>query len=96
MKELLADAGLKRNSKALARFVPKMLKRTSRMREERKQAPLKIGVFDQSAVLNDAMRFLSERFNVQVVVFDQEDTQSYYPRQRSATSAAYRFTIYVE
>jgi hypothetical protein len=76
MKELLTDEGLRRNSKALARFVPEILKRISRMPEKRKQALLKIGVFDESAVLMYAICFLSERFNVQVVVFDEEDSKA--------------------
>jgi leucyl-tRNA synthetase len=96
MKELLVQDDLKKHSEELAVFVSKLLKSVSRMPEERRQALLKIGAFDEKSALVSATGFLTERFNAQAMVFNEEDERRYDPKHRSAISAPGHPAIYVE
>jgi len=96
MKELAADNDLKSNMKEVARFVPKMVKETSGVPEERKQRLLKIKMLDEKTIIEDAKGFLAERFKAQVEVYGEEEGRRYDPKQKANAAMPYRPAIYVE
>jgi len=96
MKELLAEKDLKKHSKELAKFTTRTLKEVSEMPKERRQALLETKMLDEKAVIMDATDFLGERFNAQVIAFDEEDEQRYDPKQRATMAMPRRPAIYIE
>ena len=96
MKGLLGGEDLRVEGKVLAGFVARILKLVNRMPEDRKRALLRVGVLDEKAVLGEAAGFLGERFNVEVVVFSEEDAGCYDPKGRASMAAPYHPAIYVE
>jgi leucyl-tRNA synthetase len=96
MKELHAEKDLKKHSKELAKFTARTLKEVSKMPEDRRQVLLEIEMLDEKAVIMDAIGFLGERFNAQVIAFDEEDKQRYDPKQRATMAMPRRPAIYIE
>jgi len=95
MKELAADKDLRSNMKEVAKFVPKMVKETSGMPEERKQHLLEIRMLEEKAIIEGAKGFLAERFKAQIGVYDEEG-KCYDPKQKANTAMPYRPAIYLE
>lgn len=96
MKDLLAQDDLKKHSKELPSFVSRMLKNMNAIPEDRRQALAKIGAFDEKKVLMNAADFLRDRFNAQIMVFDEQDELRYDPKHRAAMSAPIHPAIFVE
>jgi leucyl-tRNA synthetase len=96
MKELAPEEDLKVRLKEIAKFLPKMIKDVSEVSKEKKLSLLGTGVLREKDVIADAVGFLSERFSAEVVVFDEEDKDSYDPRLRAAGSMPCRPAIYIE
>ncbi|MCJ7423996.1 hypothetical protein MUP01_06975, partial [Candidatus Bathyarchaeota archaeon] len=89
------DKDLRSNMKEVAKFVPKMVKETSGMPEERKQHLLEIRMLEEKAIIEDAKGFLAERFKAQIGVYDEE-SKCYDPKRKANTAMPYRPAIYLE
>jgi len=96
MKELAADKDLKKHLKEIARIAPKMIRDVSEVSEERRQSLLKIGMFDEKAIVADALGFLNDRFKTKTIAYNEEDKERYDPKQRAALSMPCRPAIYIE
>jgi hypothetical protein len=96
MKELATDSDLKANMKAVAAFVPKVLKTLSRLPSDRKARIAQVEIAKEKEIIEEAAVFLKERFNAQVVVYCEEDEARYDPKQRAAMAMPYQPAIYVE
>jgi len=96
MKEFAAENDLKRNIREIAKVASKIIKETSRIPEKKKENILKIGPFNEKEMIKDASDFLSERFKAQIMVYSEEDKETYDPKQKVAMSMPCRPAIYIE
>jgi leucyl-tRNA synthetase len=96
MKEFAAEEDLKRNIEEIAKVASKIVKEISRIPEKRRKNMLRIGAFNEKEVIEGALGFLSERFKAQVMVYSEEDKETYDPKQRALMSMPCRPAIYIE
>ena len=96
MRELAADSTLKPHMKEIASLVPRMVKAVSKLSSERRSNFLKIEVVDEKAVVQDASRFLAERFSSEVLAFSEDEKDRYDPKQRASLALPSQPAIYVE
>ena len=96
MRELATDKELRPNLKAAANFATKMTKVLSKVPENRKANTLKIGMIEEKKVVEDAAEFLKERFNTQIIVYDEEDKKRYDPKQRAIMAMPFHPAIFLE
>ena len=96
MKSLAADSSLRENMKAVASFVPKVLKNLSKMPTERKERLVKSGIADEKEFIESALGFLEERFNAKVSVYGEADQARFDPKQRAALAIPGQPAIYIE
>ncbi|MEJ5327974.1 MAG: hypothetical protein WHU54_07000, partial [Candidatus Bathyarchaeia archaeon] len=96
MKQLSQDPSLRENMKAVASFVPKVIKAMSRLPNERKARIAKIEMLNEKEIIEAARGFLQERFNAEVAVYSEEDKARYDPKQRAALAMPSQPAIYIE
>jgi len=96
MKELAKDPSLRENMKAVASFVPKVLKALSKLPSERKGRLAGIELSGEKEFIESALDFLEERFNAKVAVYGEEDTARFDPKQRAALAIPGQPAIYIE
>jgi leucyl-tRNA synthetase len=96
MKEFAAEEDLKRNIKEIAKIASKIMKEINRIPEKRRENMLRIGSFNEKEMIEDASGFLSERFKAQVMVYSEEDKETYDPKQKAVMSMPCRPAIYIE
>jgi leucyl-tRNA synthetase len=96
MKELANDSGLRENMKAVAGFVPKVLKVLNRLPSDRKKRLADVDLSGEKEFIESAVGFLKERFNAEVDVYGEEDKARYDPKQRAALALPGQPAIYIE
>jgi leucyl-tRNA synthetase len=96
MKELAAAPALKPHMKEVAGLVPRVMKALTKLSAERKGNLLKIKTANEKDIVQGALGFLKERFNAEVLVFSEEDTQRYDPKQRAAMAMPNQPAIFIE
>jgi hypothetical protein len=96
MKEFASDPEFKQHMKQIAGIVQKIAKNMGHVSQERRDRIIEAGELDEKAVLSDAINFLSERLNAEIVVCDEEDKKCYDPRRRATSAMPGRPAIYVE
>ena len=96
MKELAKDPNLREKMKAVARFVPKVLKALSKLPSERKKRLANVELCSEKEFVESALDFLEERFNAKVTVYSEEDKARYDPKQRAALAIPSQPAIYIE
>jgi hypothetical protein len=82
--------------KAVANFVPKVIKAMSRLPNERKARIAKIEMLNEKEIIEAAQGFLQDRFNAEVAVYSEEDKARYDPKQRAALAMPSQPAIYIE
>ena len=96
MKELAGDPSLRENMKAVASFVPKVLKALSKLPSERKRRLANVELSSEKEFIASALDFLTERFNAKVSVYGEEDTARFDPKQRASLAIPGQPAIYIE
>jgi leucyl-tRNA synthetase len=96
MKDVAAEEDLRKKIKEAAKFASKIVKDVSRIPEKRRENMLAIQAFDEKEAIEDAKDFLMERFNAEIMVYNEEDEERYDPRGKAETSTPYRPAIYIE
>jgi leucyl-tRNA synthetase len=96
MKEFSSDKDLRPHMKEIAGLVPKIMKALTKMPSERKANMLKICVVDEKEILDGALDFLRERFNVEVSVYNETDEKRYDPKHRAGIALPSQPAIYIE
>jgi leucyl-tRNA synthetase len=96
MKELAKDSTLRENMKAVASFVPKVLKALSKLPSERKKRLASFEISNEKEFIESALDFLEERFNAKAAVYGEEDKARYDPKQRAALAIPGQPAIYIE
>jgi leucyl-tRNA synthetase len=96
IKELAQDPSLRDKMKAVARFVPKVLKALNKLPSERKRRLANIELFSEKEFIAKALDFLKERFSAEVAVYGEEDTARYDPKNRAALAVPGQPAIYIE
>jgi leucyl-tRNA synthetase len=96
MKELAKDSDLKAHMKAVAVFVPKVLKALSKLPSDRKTRLAQVEISNEKEIFEDAAVFLKARFNAQIAVYGEEDEARYDPKQRATMAMPYQPAIYIE
>ena len=96
MKELVAEDDLKKNVKEVANFAQKTLKEVNRMPQDRRERVLKMKALEEKAAIEDAKDFLKQRLKAQIMVYSEEDSQRYDPKNRGTLSMPFKPAIYIE
>jgi leucyl-tRNA synthetase len=96
MKEFAQDSTLRENMKAVAGFVPKVLKALSKLPVERKRRLATVDLAGEKEFIESANDFLEERFSAKVAVYGEEDEALYDPKKRAALAIPGQPAIYIE
>ena len=96
MKELAKDPLLRENMKAVASFVPKVLKSLSKMPIERKKRLAEVKLSNEKEFIESALNFLANRFNAEVAIYGEEDQARFDPKQRASLAIPGQPAIYIE
>jgi hypothetical protein len=96
VKELAKDSVLRGNLKAVAEFVPRVLKTLNKLPSDRRARIGQIKIASEKEIIEDAVIFLKERFNAQVTVYGEKDEERYDPKQRAALAMPGQPAIYIE
>ena len=96
MKELASEEDLKKNMKEVADFAQKTLKEVNRIPQDRREKVLKMKALDEKAAIEDAKDLLKQRLKAQVVVYSEDDSQRYDPKNKAALSMPFKPAIYIE
>jgi leucyl-tRNA synthetase len=96
IKELVAEDDLKKNMKEVANFAQKTLKEVNRIPQDRREKVLKIKTLNEKTAIEDADDLLKQRLKAQIMVYDEEDSQRYDPKNKAALSTPFKPAIYIE
>jgi leucyl-tRNA synthetase len=96
MKELAKDSSLRENMKAVASFVPKVLKALSKLPNERKKRLANVELSSEKEFIEGTLGFLEKRFNAKAAVYGEEDKTRYDPKRRSVLAIPGQPAIYIE
>jgi leucyl-tRNA synthetase len=96
MKELMTDPLMKKEAKSLAKFVGQITEEVNRMSSEKRQRQLKASDVDETAILDDAEKFLRRELNAEVHIYSEDDPKRHDPKNRAQIAKPYRPAIYVE
>ena len=96
MKEFAKDSALRENMKAIAGFVPKVLKALSKLSVERKRRLATVDLAGEKEFIESANDFLEERFSAKVSVYGEDDEALYDPKKRAALAIPGQPAIYIE
>ena len=96
MKELVAEDDLKKNMKEVANFAQKTLKEVNRIPQDRREKVLRIKTLNEKTAIEDADDLLKQRLKAQIMVYDEEDSQRYDPKNKAALSTPFKPAIYIE
>ena len=96
MKEFAADKDLKPHMKDIAGLVPRIIKALTKVSGERKANMQQIKVVDEQKILAEAVGFLGTRFNAEVMVYREDDTERFDPKNRASMAIPYQPAIYLE
>jgi hypothetical protein len=96
MRELAAEEDLKKRMKEVADFASKLIREAGKMPEKRIENTLTIEALDETRVLENAKNFVAQRFNAQIMVFNEENSKRYDPKNKAKVSMPYRPAIYIE
>ena len=96
MKKLAKDLDLRDNMKAVAGFVPKVLKAINKLSNDRKRRLASAELSDEKEFIKSTLAFLEERFSAKVAVYSEEDKALYDPKKRAALAVPGQPAIYIE
>ena len=96
MKEFAADSTLKPYMKDIAPMVPKVIKALTKASGDRKANMLKIGVVNEKDIIADALAFYKDRFNAEILIYNESDSARFDPKGRAAMAMPYQPAIYIE
>jgi leucyl-tRNA synthetase len=96
MKEFAADIDLKPHMKEIAGLVPRIIKTLTKVSGERKANIQQIKYVDEQTILTTAVSFLGTRFNAEVIVYREDDTERFDPKNRASMAIPYQPAIYLE
>ncbi len=96
MKEFASQKDLKPHIKEIAGMVPRIIKALTKLPINRKTNILKIKAIDEKELLTGATSFLKERFNSEVCVYREDDSNRYDPKQRATMAMPNQPAIFIE
>jgi len=96
MREFSSKPELKPHMKDIAILVPKIIKATTKLSSNRKTNIIKIQKIDEKQVMQNALKFLKDRFNTEISIYSEEDKERYDPKNRAPTAIPYQPAIYIE
>ena len=96
MREVAAEKDLKPRMKEVASLVPRIVKAMMKLPNERKANMLKVKMVNEKVMLQDAACFLRGRFNAEVCVYDEADTERYDPKGRAVMAMPGQPAIFIE
>jgi len=96
MRELMTDPVMKKEAKSVAKFVGQITEEVNRMSPEKRQRQLKASDVDETAILNDAAKFLRRELNAEIHIYSEDDQKRHDPKNRAQIAKPYRPAIYVE
>ncbi|MCL2134149.1 MAG: leucine--tRNA ligase [Candidatus Bathyarchaeota archaeon] len=96
MKEYTNTPELKPHIKNIATLIPKIIKTTTKLSQTRKTNHIKIQQTNEKQTIQNATEFFKERFNAEIQVYNEEETDRYDPKNRAQTAIPYQPAIYIE
>ena len=96
MKGFAKEEELKGNLGTVSQFVSKVVKILNKIPVDRKSRFLKIGIMDEKKIIEAASTFLKDRFNAEIIVYDEESEDRYDPKQRAKFAIPFQPAIFIE
>jgi leucyl-tRNA synthetase len=96
MRKLRDDPNLAGRSRLLPSFVTKVLEEAKRMPKDRWSKVLDLGPLNELELLKDASNFLAKELRAKVIVYNEDDSEKYDPKNRAGTAKPRRPAIYLE
>jgi leucyl-tRNA synthetase len=96
MKELMTDPLMKKEAKSVAKLVGQITEEVNRMSPEKRLRQLKASDVDETAILNDAEKFLRRELNAEIHISSENDPKRHDPKNRAQMAKPYRPAIYME
>ena len=91
---LMANSEFKRNARRIAMFVQKIIPDVKKMAVD--MVMKRRILLDETKIVTDAKNFFSTEFNVEVIVYNEDDPNCYDPKGRAQLAEPYRPAIYIE
>jgi leucyl-tRNA synthetase len=96
MTELTKDESLKDKLEMVAKFASKTIGIMNKIPARNIERMLKTGKLNEEMVIRDAKEFLSDRFQAEIVVFNEEQETINDPKRRARLALPCRPSIYIE
>ena len=96
IKELVSEPSLKERAKEIASFVGKIAEQVTRMPADQRKLRISLQRMNEAEVLRNAQKLYTRQFDVEIVVFSEDDPARYDPKGRSALAQPYRPAIFIE
>jgi leucyl-tRNA synthetase len=96
IKELMTDPLMKKEARSVAKLVGQITEEVNRMSPEKRQRQLQASDVDETAILNDAEKFLRRELNAEIHIYSEDDPKRHDPKNRAQIAKPYRPAIYVE
>jgi leucyl-tRNA synthetase len=96
MKELMADAELKKEPEKTAKFASQIIDEANRTPDEKKHRLLQLGKPEENNILEEARNFLGKELDAEIHVSSEDDKNRYDPKSRATIAKPYRPAIYIE
>ncbi len=96
MRDFVANKELKPHMKDIANLVPRIIKMLTKLSIDQKTNIVKTNIMNEKRVVEEAISFLKDRFNAEVSVYTEDDTNRYDPKNRAGIALPRQPAIYIE
>ncbi|MEM2104354.1 MAG: leucine--tRNA ligase [Candidatus Bathyarchaeia archaeon] len=96
IKEVLKTQDLKTKAKEVAEFANKIVDEINQMPTERKSRLISIGSINEAQVLEKAKGFLKSEIKAEIIVYAEEEAESFDPKNKAHLAKPWRPAIYIE
>jgi len=96
IREAMSAPSMKTKAKEIAAFAGKIADQTARMPDDQRRLRVKLKKLDEIAVLKSAQKLYSKHFDVEFLLFREDDSERYDPKGRATLAQPYRPAIYIE
>jgi leucyl-tRNA synthetase len=96
IRDLMKDPDLRARAKEVAEFVIKIVDEANHMSEDKRQKLTKVGVVNETLVLNEANDFFKQELDAEIHFYNEDDSERYDPKNKARTAKPYRPAIFIE
>jgi leucyl-tRNA synthetase len=96
IRDLMRDPDLKARAKEVAEFAIKTVDEINRMSDDKRQRLTKVGVVNETLVLNEANDFFKHALGAEIHFYNEDSSERYDPKNRARTAKPHRPAIFIE